>query len=92
MIFMEKQGLEQEYARAQLSLGAMYADGVDVPKDFVKAYCWYNLAASMLQYDEMSAVEARERRESLAEQMTPEQIAEAQRCSSSFKPKKHADK
>ena len=33
-------------AQAQGSLGEMYAKGQGVPKDFIKAHAWMNLAAA----------------------------------------------
>jgi hypothetical protein len=45
------------------------------------AYRWANLAAAQGHED------AAKRREYLAEKMTPEQIAEAQKLSRDFKPK-----
>ena len=64
---------EQGDAVAQLLLGTMYANGRGVAQDYVLAHMWFNLAAA--QVDEM----ARGNRDSAAEHMTPEQIAEAQR-------------
>ena len=66
---------EQGYARAQSNLGAMYALGTGVPEDDVLAYMWANLAAA--QGDE----NARKLKDLLAEDMTREHIAEAQRLS-----------
>ena len=57
---------------AQISLGEMYAKGRGVQRDFVQAHVWYNLAG-------MTDEDARENRDIVAESMTPEQIAEAQR-------------
>jgi len=52
-----------------------------VTQDYVQANMWYNLSAAKGNYI------AREARDSLAEQMTPAQIAEAQRLASEWKPK-----
>lgn len=68
------------YSRAQYKLGDLYREGVGVPKDDVQAYKWYNLAAA--QGDDQAAG-ARRR---LARQMTPDQIAEAQKLSVEFAP------
>lgn len=35
---------EQEYAKAQTSLGTMYSDGLGVRKDYVKAKEWFGKA------------------------------------------------
>jgi TPR repeat protein len=62
---------------------------VGVPQDDVEAYKWLNLAAAQdvnlaaAQDDEVAIKE----RKSLADRMTKEQIAEAQRLSSEFRPK-----
>ena len=68
---------EQEEAMAQAiaqrALGAMYYDGHGVPKDYVRAYMWWYLA---VVYGEDSALEWRDL---VAEQMTFEEITEAQR-------------
>ena len=39
----------QGYFRAQLFLGAWYADGLGVPKDLVEAFAWLNLGVQGLQ-------------------------------------------
>ena len=49
----------------------MYANGEGVPQDFVQAHAWMNLAAAQ-------GFQA-ENRDWLAAQMTPAQIAEAQK-------------
>ena len=54
-------------------LGFIYESGADVPRDYVQAHMFYNLAAA-----QGVAVSARER-DKLAEKMTPAQIEEAQR-------------
>ncbi len=64
---------DQGYAVAQFDLGFMYDNGQGVPRDYVKAHMWWNLAAAQ-------GVEGAARnREIVAQQMTPEQIAEAQK-------------
>ena len=60
----------------------MYARGDGVPKDEVIAYMWRNLAAA--QGEEI----AKKAREALEGMMTPAQIAEGQRLSREWKPKK----
>jgi TPR repeat protein len=75
---------EQGDASAQHIIGMMYADGDGVPKDLVMAYKWTNLAGASA--NESVAEKSRRFRDSLAKVMTPEQIAEAQRLSSTFKP------
>ena len=64
---------EQDPARALRSLGLGCESGEDgVPKDYVKAYAWYILAAA--QGNE----EASELKDSLREKMTTAQVAEAE--------------
>ncbi len=51
----------------------MYYKGEGVPRDDVLAYMWFNLAAAS------GSNSGQENREIVAERMTPDQIAEAQR-------------
>ena len=70
---------------AQLYLGNLYQEGKGVPKDYVKAHVWYSLsAANGNQVGELF-------RDSLAEKMTPIQIAEAYRLVSEWRLKKCSD-
>jgi TPR repeat protein len=57
-----------------------YANGKHVPKDYVQAYKWFSLASA--QGDE----NAQTAKASLAQRMTPEQIAEGFRVARDFKP------
>ena len=66
---------EQGIANAQYALGLMYENDQGVPKDFVQAYAWSNLAAITLSGLATSL------RDEVAEEMTPNQIAEAQELS-----------
>jgi TPR repeat protein len=59
----------------------MYDKGSGVTQDYLQAHMWFNLAAARGEKT------AREFRDSLAEKMTPEQIAEAQRTAREWKPK-----
>lgn len=68
-----RRAAEQGVAAAQLQLGVMYRKGQGVPRDFVRAHMWFNLAAAH-GYD--FAIRGRDR---IAEELTREQIAEAQR-------------
>ncbi len=76
---------EQGYAWAQNNLGVMYANGQGVPQDYIQAQMWYNLAASDLTGDDREW--AVKNRDEIAEKMTSEQIAEAQRLAREWKPK-----
>ncbi len=66
-----RRAVEQGIARAQFNLGALYGQGQGVAQDHVEAYKWMSLAARL---EESAAA-----RDRLAQQMTPAQIAEAQR-------------
>ena len=80
-----RRAAEQGYATAQNSLGALYATGQGVPQGFIHAYRWFSLAAA--QGDEA----ARNNRDLASKQMTPAQIAEAQRLAREWKPKHNSD-
>jgi len=66
---------EQGNAEAQYQLGSKYYAGAGVPKDYVQAYKWFNLAAAQ------GNVAAAKSRDNVANEMTREQIAEAQALS-----------
>ncbi len=72
---------DQGEALAQVNLGIMYANGEGVPRDDVAAYAWLNIAAAS------GNEESARLREVLGRKMTPQQIAEAQRISSAFRPR-----
>ncbi len=78
----EKKAAEQGDEVAQFSLGDMYESGTGVPQDYVLAHMWFNLAAAK------GYPFARDRRDYLAQYMTPDQIAEAQRLAREWKPTK----
>ena len=67
---------------AQYVLGRMYDNGEGVPNSAVQAYKWWNLAAG--QGHEL----AKKHRDLASGAMTREQIAEAQKLSAEWKPKK----
>ncbi len=73
-----RKAANQGYAKAQNNLGFMYSKGQGVSQDHVQAHMWLDLAVSRSplgrQYD--SAVK---KRDVAAKNMTPAQIAEAQR-------------
>ncbi len=72
---------EQGDASAQFKLGAMYLLGRGVPQDYVQAHMWLNLAGAN------GKGEAAKLRDELAEKMTPQQLAEAQRLAGQWKKK-----
>lgn len=95
-MYAKGQGVVQNYAEAfkwygeaadrgnafaQNALGWMYRSGQGIPQDFVLAHMWFNLAAAQGSSD------AEGSRDKLAKEMTPDQVAEAQRLASEWKPK-----
>ncbi len=76
---------EQGHAVAQCNLGVMYSSGRGVPQDYVQAHMWFNLAASRAPASERD--EAIKMRNVAASNMTPAQIAEAQKLAREWKPK-----
>ena len=79
------------------ALGDLYANGEGVPKDYVEAYKWYSLAAAdenakdVAELEKLGGESDSAQRDQLAQQMTPEQIAEAQQLTRDFKPSKETD-
>jgi TPR repeat protein len=80
-LFWFRQAAEQGDALAFAKLGWMSAQGRGVLQDFIQAHKWYNLAAAN------GHGKAAEYRDALAKQMTPAQIAEAQKLAREWKPK-----
>ena len=72
---------DQGEAPAQTKIAIMYDDGQGVPHDIVQAYKWYSLAAT--NGDKPAA----ELRDTIANKMTPAQIAKAQKLAREWKPK-----
>ena len=64
---------ERWHTVAIMWLGNMYTDGDGVLQDFVRGHAWYNIASAL------GSETGASRRDSLAQRMTVEQIAEAQR-------------
>ena len=67
---------------AQFNLGTMYELGTGVPQDYVRAYMWLSLVAAPGE-----RIYASESRDRIARHMTAQQIAEAQKLASEWKPK-----
>jgi hypothetical protein len=80
-----RKAADQGEAKAQLKLGSLYFAGRGVRKDYVQAHMWANLAAAALSGEEQET--AAKVRDQIAKNMTPQQIAEAQRLASEWKPK-----
>jgi TPR repeat protein len=75
-----RKSAEQGNSLAQRSLGLLYGTGSGVPRDLVQAHMWLNLAAT--GGDEHAAKD----RESVAAQMTSQQIADAQKLARDWHP------
>lgn len=76
-------------AKAQRNIGMAYRYGTGVPKDLVRGLMWLNLAvANSNQLDAALRKLTAEERADLAEQMTPAEVAEAQKLADEWKPKR----
>jgi TPR repeat protein len=75
---------EQNNADAQDYLGVCFNMGNGVPQDYVEAYKWYNLASAQGNENAKTNLAI------IKSQMTPEQIAEGQRLSREFRPRKES--
>jgi uncharacterized protein len=64
---------DQGHGRAMFMLGRLYHMAHGVPQDFVRAHMWYNLATAH------GYGEAKKWRDRIADDMNPNQIAEAQK-------------
>ena len=76
-----RKAADQGHVLAQLNLGFAYGQGKGVPQDYAEAHKWFNLAAAA------GNTLGGEGRDALANLMTPEQVAEAQRLAREWKPK-----
>jgi TPR repeat protein len=76
---------EQGNAPAQSNLGLMYANGRGVPRDYVEAYKWVSLAVSNFPAGG-DRDRALRNRDAVTGRMTREQLAEAQKRASEWKP------
>ncbi len=75
---------EQGNPGGQSSLGSLYFSGNGVPQDYVEAHMWFNLAAAG-RGGALHDFHA-EARDAVAERMTAEQVAEAQRRAREWTP------
>ena len=78
-----RKAADQGFSMSQRDLGYMYAEGQGLPQDYVLAYMWLNLAASQ---NTPERAEYARQRDSLSVEMSPAQVAEAQRLSAGWKP------
>ena len=73
---------DQGDAPAQSNIGGLYALGRGVPKNYISAYTWLSLSAA--QGNQIAI----KRRDIITRQMTPAQIAKAQKLVREWKPTK----
>jgi hypothetical protein len=79
---------DQGNPQAQYNLGLWYANGDGGSADNVHAHMWFNLAAARFPAsDTRSRSIAANSRDAVASNMTPQQIAEAQKLAREWKPK-----
>jgi uncharacterized protein len=80
-----QQAADQGDPFAQASLALLYRFGKGVPQDYVQSYMWFQLAVDRLSGpDQQSIIELRD---AAAAKMTPEQIMDARRLATAWKPK-----
>ena len=79
-----RRAADQGDATAQQNLGVMYANGEGVPRDVVAAHMWLGLAAA--QATGAARASARQGQAVVARQLTPTQIAEAERRARAWTP------
>ena len=77
-----RKAADQDNLDTQFNLGEMYELGNGVPQDYVLAYMWFTLVAS--HGTRPYAMRGMDR---VAQQMSPEKIAEAQKLAREWKPK-----
>ena len=76
-----RRAADQGHSLAQAYLGLSYVTGLGVQQDNIHAYMWLSLAAARGDQDAIS------NRNRVARQMTPAQIAEAQKLAREWKQK-----
>lgn len=69
---------------AEASLGILFNFGKGVERDYAQAYMWYQRAAMHAQGGNRDSII--EMRDAIAQNLTPKQIAEAQRLAQEWKP------
>ena len=80
-----RRAADADDVRAQYLLGEMYFTGTGVPQDYPSAYVWYSLAASQAPLlDNRKGL--LELRNIAAARMSPDQVAEAARRVTMWKP------
>jgi TPR repeat protein len=79
---------EQGDAQAQYNLGLAYARGEGVTQNAVEAHMWFNLAAARFPAsDSRNRTAAVRNRDTVASEMSADQLAEAQKRAREWKPK-----
>ena len=76
----------QGFRPAQEFLALLYDDGVIIERDRVRAYAWLNIAASLPDNDGLWDLDPAKNRESIAGEMSRNEIAEAQQLSRDWRP------
>ena len=76
---------EQGHAPAQYSLAHMYLNGQGVKQDYILAHMWFDLSAAQGTQIAVTG------RDDAARQMSPTQIAEAQKLARDWKPMPHRE-
>ncbi len=80
-----RRSAEQGNTGAQLNLGAMLETGEGVPRDYIDAYKWLNIAAAN-ERDPSVRDSIMQDRDVLERHLTAEQLAKAQQLASEWKP------
>jgi hypothetical protein len=81
-----RRAANQGHNRTLAALGLVYFAGKGVPPDYVQAQMWFDLAAARFPPGEDRELSLA-MRDGLAEEMSPEQLAEARRLAREWKPK-----
>jgi TPR repeat protein len=82
-----RRAAEQGDAQAQYNLGLAYARGEGVTQNVVDAHMWFNLAAARFPAsDTRNRTAAVKNRDTVASEMTSDQLAEAQKRAREWKP------
>src|SRR5215475_8477226 len=82
-----RRAAEQGDAQAQYNLGLAYARGEGVTQDAVEAHMWFNLAAARFPAsDTRNRTAAVKNRDTVAGEMSSDQLAEAQKRAREWKP------
>ncbi|MFL5047776.1 MAG: tetratricopeptide repeat protein, partial [Xanthobacteraceae bacterium] len=78
---------DQRYPQAQYNLGLLYAKGEGVEQDNVMAHMWFNLAVAQFPAsDARNRTAALNSRDVVANKLTRQQIAEAQKLAREWQP------